>query len=155
MKERLCLETLTEFLRLRTSLERILTPVTAKYGLTPMQATLLHLIAQSDNATVGSIFRELDLNQGNVSTLCKKLESEGFIKRSKNPDDERIILMTLTEQGRDALNGIESVLPGLLPKCAERDIEEGRCAVEGLEALKNIAMKINSEINSQTENNNA
>ncbi len=147
MTESIYFETLTEFMKLRTSVDRILSPVAALFGLTPVQSVMLHLISRSEGATVGSIFRELDLNQGNVSSVCKKLESDGFIKRQRSPDDERCFYITLTEKGTSALRGIEERLPCILPRCDAADNEEVRRAAEGLEALKNIAQKINRAIN--------
>ncbi len=155
MSEELCFETLTEFLRLRTSLDRILSPVTAQFGLTPVQTMTLHLISRSESATVGSIFREMDLNQGNVSSVCKKLESDGFIVRKKSPEDERRFVISLTEKGAGALRGIGEALPLSLPRCSHEDNEEVRRAIDGLEALKNIAGKLNRAINEKQDGGKA
>ena len=151
MTESIYFEALTEFMKLRTSVDRILSPAAALFGLTPVQSVMLHLISRTEGATVGSIFRELDLNQGNVSSVCKKLENEGFITRRRSPEDERCFYITLTEKGTAALRGIEEKLPGILPCCSAADNEEVRRAAEGLEALKNIARKINLAI---AENDN-
>lgn len=146
MKEKLYLETLTEFVRLRTSFERVTTPVAAQFGLTPIQAVTLHLISKTPSATVSGIIKELDLNQGNVSTVCKKLESDGFIRREKSSGDERISVIFLTKKGDAALAGMGAAMPCPIPGYNEHDNDEIRRATEGLEALKNIAQKLNTAI---------
>ena len=146
MTDSLHFEVLAEFLRLKTNLDRVLSPITAEFGLTPVQSVMLHLISRSESATVGSIFRQLDLNQGNVSSVCKKLEGDGYIVRNKSPEDERIYVISLTDKGNDALYGIARRLPGFLPECAREDTEEMRRAADGLEALKNIVQRVNREI---------
>ena len=121
MTDSLHFEVLAEFLRLKTNLDRVLSPITAEFGLTPVQSVMLHLISRSESATVGSIFRQLDLNQGNVSSVCKKLEGDGYIVRNKSPEDERIYVISLTDKGNDALYGIARRRPGFLPERARED----------------------------------
>ena len=82
-------ETQEEFIRIRSGIERLVSPVTQQYGLTTTQVAVLNLIRKSENATVSSLFRALDFNQGNMSSLCKKLEADGFIEKIKCHDDER------------------------------------------------------------------
>ena len=42
----------------------------------------------------------------NVSNTCKKLERLGFIYRVRQSEDERIVSLSLTEHGRQALENI-------------------------------------------------
>ena len=104
----LCLESLAELLKLRTNAERAVAPITQKYGLTPVQAVILHLINGYESPTVGTIFKALDLNQGNVSSTCKKLESDGFIERRRSENDERRVVLFLTEKGERSVRMIGS-----------------------------------------------
>lgn len=148
---------MAEFLRLRNTLERIIAPIAAKYGLTPVQSVTLHLIAKSENATVGSIFREFDLNQGNVSTVCKKLEADGFIIRTKSVDDERKFVIALTEKGENAIHGIEDGIPAFLPFTDSEITREFSRLTDGLRILKDAAHGLNCAITEKNngENNNA
>lgn len=139
-------QALTEFLRLRTNLDRILSPVAAQFGLTPLQSVMLHLISQSEETTVGSLFRELDLNQGNVSSVCKKLECDGYITRNKSQRDERIYVISLTVKGKDTIRKMEDELLCCLPECTEKTRKELERAVEGLAAIKTFAENLNAAI---------
>lgn len=147
MTDNLYLETMAEFIRLRTSLERLVSPITADYGLTPVQSVTLHLISRSTDATVGGIIKQMNFNQGNVSSVCKKLESDGFISRSKSTGDERRYVISLTPKGEDALRGIESVMPSVLPRCTPEENEAFRRALDAVASLKSTLHRLNCEIN--------
>lgn len=106
----LLLETLQDFIKMRTSLDRLMTPVTQAYGLTPMQSAILNLIKQSEKPTISTLFRSFELNQGNMSSMCKKLESDGFIVKTRSQDDERCTYLSLTPKGEETIAAINSVL---------------------------------------------
>ena len=57
------LEVVTNFIQTRISFERIMTPITQQFGLTPLSSVTLNLIAHQENPTISSIFKALDLNQ--------------------------------------------------------------------------------------------
>jgi len=40
------------------------------------------------------------LDNGTVSPLLKKMEQAGYISRSRSEEDDRVVVITLTEQGR-------------------------------------------------------
>lgn len=105
----LLLETLQDFIKMRSSLDRLMTPITQSYGLTPMQSAILNLVKHSEKPTVSTLFRSFELNQGNMSSMCKKLEADGFIKKTRSKDDERCTFLSLTEKGEAAIAGINSV----------------------------------------------
>ncbi len=44
----------------------------------------------------------LDMRQQSLSELLMKLEARGFITRSLSEDDRRVIIITLTEEGKNA-----------------------------------------------------
>lgn len=154
MTKKFGFEALVEFLRLRSTLDKIIYPVAAKYSLTPIQAATLSFISKADSVTVGSLFRDLDLNQGNVSSLCKKLENDGLITRKKSTEDERIFYISVTEKGENILAAIEDELPFKFDKAPPEDEEDLRCAAQGLCALRNIANKINNETKKYTQETN-
>ena len=151
-------ETNEEFIRIRSGIERLITPITQEYGLTPTQVAVLNLIRKTENATVSSLFRALDFNQGNMSSMCKKLETDGFIEKTKCPDDERKTFLSLTDKSLEALEGLDSFF-------SFDDGESWLTADEFHEAelavivLRNAARKINEKLgealNERNGENNA
>ena len=146
-------ETNEEFIRIRSGIERLIMPITQEYGLTPTQVAVLNLIRKTENATVSSLFRALDFNQGNMSSMCKKLEADGFIEKTKCPDDERKTFLSLTDKSLEALDGLDKFFSfdeGESWLTAD-EFHEAELAVI---VLRNAARKINEKLNeSLTEKN--
>ena len=140
------LEAVTSFIQARISFERIMTPITQKFGLTPLSVITLNLIAHQENPTVSTVFKTLDLNQGNVSSMCKKLEGDGFILRQRCKTDERSVVLVITEKGKAALNGVEHTLRGYFDDehiVSQKDILS---AISGIEALRRIIYNIEKQV---------
>jgi DNA-binding MarR family transcriptional regulator len=50
--------------------------------------------------TVGRLGERLQLDSGTLSPLLKRLEGNGFVRRERSRDDERLVDVTLTPAGR-------------------------------------------------------
>ena len=59
------------------------------------------MLWEKDGITVGEICEKLMLDNGTVSPLLKKMEKAGYITRSRSAEDDRVVVITLTEQGRE------------------------------------------------------
>lgn len=68
-------------------------------GLTKAQAGILFGLKNGDFCTIGNMTEHIISNQGNASTICKKMEQQGLIKRTRSTRDERVVILTLTEEG--------------------------------------------------------
>lgn len=156
MDRDLCFESMAELIKLKTNAERALSAVTQKYGLSPVQAIILHLIDESENPTVSTVFRTLDLNQGNVSSTCKKLESAGYILRRRSENDERRVVLMLTDKGQTSLSQINREVSERYPFVREFGQIEFEKAKECILTLKNLAAKLNAMLlNSEGSDTNA
>ena len=92
---------LTMFQTLKAKTSRLLDPVVQSEGLTLLQACVLgHLYWQ--DAAVGDISELAVMDQANASSLCKKLEREGFLTRTRQASDRRVVILSLTPKGREA-----------------------------------------------------
>ncbi|WP_343209116.1 MarR family transcriptional regulator [Anaerolentibacter hominis] len=80
-------------------LNRIFKCIAGRYGLTIIQAEILALLYQQGIKTVGTLAEELSMTSGNTSTICKRLEREGYLERVRDREDERIVRLCLTEKG--------------------------------------------------------
>lgn len=73
--------------------------------LTPLRLThpqYLVMLAMWQHAplSIKRLGELLHLDPGTVTPLAKRLESLGYIERTRNPDDERYLAITLTAEGR-------------------------------------------------------
>lgn len=85
-------------------------PLVEEHSLTLMQTRILVEIREGCSHTVGSLGGIVGLSSGNASSMCKKLEQAGFIKRIRNPEDERFVKLVITEFGEDTIKKIEEAL---------------------------------------------
>ena len=58
-------------------------------------------------ANVNDIVTSLALNQGNTSSVLKKMEKMNLIERTRNKQDERKVEIALTKYGREKLDIVE------------------------------------------------
>lgn len=82
------------------AIQRIYKPLLDQMGLTYPQYLVLNTLWREDRQTVSAIAEELALESSTITPLLKRLESAGFLKRTRNPDNERQVVVALTEQGR-------------------------------------------------------
>lgn len=71
-----------------------------KIGLTYPQYLVLSVLWEGDDQTIGGIAARLDLEPSTITPLVKRLEQAGRVARNRNPDDERQVKVSLTDQGR-------------------------------------------------------
>ena len=75
--------------------------ITTDFGLTYTQYLVLLVLWEHDGIPVGKIGDRLMLDNGTLSPLLKKLQQAGYIERIRSSEDERVVVITLTEKGRD------------------------------------------------------
>jgi len=69
-------------------------------GLTyPQYLVLLALWEAEEPMTVGSLGSRLRLDSGTLTPLLKRLETSGQVVRRRDPEDERRVLLEVTELG--------------------------------------------------------
>jgi Transcriptional regulators len=76
------------------------TPHLKPFGLTYTQYVVLLVLWEKDGITVSEIGSRLMLDNGTLSPLLKKLEQAGLITRSRCREDDRIVEISLTQEGR-------------------------------------------------------
>src|ERR1043165_5248064 len=64
-------------------------PILDKVGLSYTQYIALVALAEEDDQTVGALGEKLFLESNTLTPILKKLETMGFIKRQRDPADER------------------------------------------------------------------
>ena len=116
---------LAVFQTLKAKTARLLDPVVQPEGLTPLQASVLFQLSRKD-AAVGDISEVTCMGQANASSLCKKLEREGYLTRRRSCPDRRVVTLSLTPKGRETAERLQErldryleLLDGLPPATKE------------------------------------
>ncbi|AZP04737.1 MarR family winged helix-turn-helix transcriptional regulator [Jeotgalibaca ciconiae] len=90
--------------------EWVFSPFSREFGITPLQLQALIEIHANHEMALNQLASALDMNSGNTSTMCKKLEQEGFVIRQRREDDERYISLFLTDKGNSTLTILDERL---------------------------------------------
>ncbi|MDT6941378.1 MarR family transcriptional regulator [Brucella pseudogrignonensis] len=82
------------------ALTRAYQPILSKLELTYPQFLVMVILWEQDNCTVSEIGAKLNLDSGTLTPLLKRLEAAGHLARRRDPEDERQVRITLTDEGR-------------------------------------------------------
>jgi DNA-binding MarR family transcriptional regulator len=75
-------------------------PILDELGLTYTQYIAIVALWEQDNQTVSSLGEKLFLESNTLTPILKKLEAVGYLRRQRDPTDERQVLISLTDAGR-------------------------------------------------------
>jgi len=82
------------------SVVAIYRPLLEPMGLTHPQYLVMLALWQHAPLSVRDLSRLLQLDPGTLSPLLKRLEAIGYLRRERDPADERSLAITLTGSGR-------------------------------------------------------
>ena len=116
-------------------------PIIDRYGLTITQMRVLFEIRREDGCTVSGLSRRVCAAGTNVSALCKRLEREGLLERSRDPRDERVVHITLTGEGRRTVDEVDALVTRAFPLLNEEDAE---VILDGMQRLSLLLQKRDS-----------
>ena len=78
-------------------------------GLTYPQYLVIILLLDHGSSSVGHLGEQLQLESSTLSPLLKRLESMGLVTRSRDTNDERSVIIELTEAGLDLRSTVNEV----------------------------------------------
>jgi len=85
------------------ALSRLITreyqPYLEKMRITYPQYLVLLVLWEKDGISVNEIAQRLVLNTNTVTPLLKRMASQGIISRTRSGNDERMVIIELTEKG--------------------------------------------------------
>ena len=119
------------------------TPYLNELGLTYTQYLVFLVLWEKDGITVSEICEKLKLDSGTVSPLLKKLQQAGYIRKVRSEADDRVVEITLTEEGR-ALQEKAKDVPLKVASCIELAPEKAKMLYELLYELLDAQNKKNT-----------
>jgi DNA-binding MarR family transcriptional regulator len=91
-------------------------PLLEPMGLTHPQYLVMLALWQYAPLSVRRLSELLQLDPGTLSPLLKRLESIGYLRRERNPADERSLAISLTAAGRDLRTEAEKIPPAVVQR---------------------------------------
>lgn len=86
------------------AIQRAYKPLLDELGLTYPQYLVLNILWREDGQAVGRIAEQLALESSTLTPLLKRLEAAGLVERNRNPENERQVVISLTDAGRAIRN---------------------------------------------------
>jgi MarR family transcriptional regulator, organic hydroperoxide resistance regulator len=74
-------------------------PILEALGLTYTQYVVIVALWEQDDQTVGGLGDKLYLESNTLTPILKKLEARGYVRRRRDPADERQVRVGLTDRG--------------------------------------------------------
>lgn len=135
------------------SVSRLITkaykPFLSKLGLTYPQYLVLMVLWESDGISVNQIKEKLFLDTNTLSPLLKRIETMGLVNRVRSSSDERSVIVTLTEEGKQLKKKALPIPEKMLENLSAEGIDIDEIA--GLKKMLNTWMKILSNNSNQKE----
>jgi DNA-binding MarR family transcriptional regulator len=118
---------------------RVYKPLLDKLGLTYPQYLVMMVLWEQDGVPVKEIGEKLFLDSGTLTPLLKRMEAADLVKRTRSTQDERQVLIALTQHGHALREGARAVPQGILASSA--------CSVGELFAMKNELVALRDKLN--------
>ena len=96
---------------------RLHKPLLEPLGLTFPQYLALLALLENAPQTVGELGAGLDMDTGTITPLLKRLEASGMATRTRDPADERRVLVDLTTQARALESQLHSIPDQIRTAC--------------------------------------
>ena len=99
------------------------TPYLKKLGLTYTQYIVMMVMWESVSVSSRDLAAKVHLDYGTLTPVLKKLESIGYITRKRDPEDERLLILELTDKG-EAIKDEALKIPPCIASCVGLNEEE-------------------------------
>lgn len=96
------------------------TPYLEKLDLTYTQYIAMMVMWDKKELTVKELGDHLYLDSGTLTPLLKKLEEKGYISRTRSKEDERNLIISITDAGK-ALKKRAAGIPAKMTSCVDMD----------------------------------
>src|SRR3954470_15872996 len=83
--------------------------ILAEHALSYPQYIALMTVAERGPLTVGRLGELMHLDSGTLSPLLKRMEAAGLVRRARDPEDERRVLVSVTPAGSERLGALGDV----------------------------------------------
>lgn len=99
------------------------TPYLKKLGLTYTQYIVMMVMWESVSVSSRDLAAKVHLDYGTLTPVLKKLETTGYITRKRDPEDERLLILELTDKG-EAVKDEALKIPPCIASCVGLNEEE-------------------------------
>ena len=89
-------------------------------GLHRGQGRVMHALGEGDGLSQSELAEVVHVTPATLSTMLKRMESQGLVERARDSEDDRVVRVRLTDQGRQVRAEAHRIWGEL-----ERELTEG------------------------------
>lgn len=134
LENQLCFLIYSTNLALNQLYRKLLTPL----GITYPQYLVMLVLWEQDEVTVSEIGAKLFLESSTLTPILKKLEAQNLLHRTRSSQDERQVIITLSDEGKKLKDQAMDIPAGVL--------EASSCDMTTLLDLKDQLTKLRTNI---------
>lgn len=106
------------------------------FQVTGTQMYMLHYIRESGKCRLTELAEKLDVKPSAVTVMIDRLQKAGFVARTNDTADRRVIFVELTADGNDILKEAQQMREEIIGSYLSNfDAEDARIATEVLEKM--------------------
>lgn len=125
------------------AMTKLYKPLLSELGLTYPQYLVMLVLWEKDAIQVSTLKERLFLDYGTLTPLVKRLEKHGLLARQRSPEDERQVIVRLTEKGKS--------LQQAAARIPQRVASASGCSLAELEDLKTELCALRNRLHSHLE----
>lgn len=108
-------------------------------GVSGAELWIMQELHERPGLRVGEIAEKLAIHQTTTSNLLDSLTKSGFVVKTRDPDDHRVVRLALSAQGAELLARAPKPVRGLLPEALRKLDQKGLTELNrGLQELLNV-----------------
>src|ERR687885_418643 len=94
---------------LALAFKRLVATIERESGVGGMKWFMLTVLGRRDGLSQGEFTQEYEMDPSRVTRTAQSLEADGLIRRERDPEDNRVMRMYLTEQGSVVLDRLPEI----------------------------------------------
>lgn len=112
----------------------------SQIDLTPGQVFMLHLIRKEHQCSVSKLAEKMEVAPSAITVMLDRLENHRFVIRSRDKNDRRVVLIELTDAGKEKLNYVLDKRKQIMQHCFNQmEPDELDSFILSIEKLASIA----------------
>lgn len=139
-----------EMVQVRRSLQvfmhGVFAPICQQYDVTPQQMYVLTELLEEPGQSAGQLSDRSGILRTNFSSVCRKLEGRGLIRRIRSDKDRRAFELYITDEGRLLLNRIDDDIRRLCASAVDVEcseiFEKLKAVMVGFRALSELSQRL-------------
>ena len=114
---------------------RVYKPLLDRFGITYPQYLALVALRDGNGRTVSELGGKLYLESNTLTPLIKRLEAGGFVTRTRDKQDERVVRVALTDAGRTTVDDALGCIPAAIMEATGMQNEDLKALNASLASL--------------------